>query len=105
MKGSTSILESARKYGSVRFPLDLSGIVINLPGLEHRTHIRRIVVTSGCVTIFDDNPSGELDENNWNEKSLIDVREKGRDANGFTKYSASKVLAEKCEFIRIPALS
>ena len=39
--------------------------------------------------------TGIVNEDDWNDKNVNDVREKGREADMFTKYRASKVLAEK----------
>lgn len=38
---------------------------------------------------------GLLDERNWNEGNIVEIREKGRNATNLAKYRASKSLAEK----------
>jgi hypothetical protein len=35
------------------------------------------------------------DESNWNERSVAEVREKGRNAKPLAKYRTSKTLAER----------
>lgn len=37
----------------------------------------------------------ELKQNDWNNAAIKDVEENGNKASGFSKYSASKTLAEK----------
>ncbi|KAI8986793.1 NAD(P)-binding protein [Trametes punicea] len=73
--GTTGILKSAQKHG---------------------TSVKRVVVTSSCASVL--TPSTEphvFSEADWNEASLQEVREKGRDATPQGKYRASKTLAER----------
>ena len=42
-----------------------------------------------------------MNESNWNEDNIKEIKEKGRDASGIVKYRASKSLAEKCELFSI----
>jgi len=58
--------------------------------------LKRVVVTSSCAAIFEDEPDPRTyDENHWNEKSIKQVEELGRNAPNAAKYQASKTLAEK----------
>ena len=43
--------------------------------------------------------AGSFDERSWNEGSIAEVAEKGRNASPMAKYRASKTLAEKGIFI------
>ncbi|OSD07838.1 NAD-P-binding protein [Trametes coccinea BRFM310] len=73
--GTTSVLKSAQKYG---------------------TSVKRVVITSSCAAVL--TPSTEprvFSESDWNEASIQEVKEKGRDAAGPAKYRASKTLAER----------
>ncbi|KAH9896685.1 NAD(P)-binding protein [Cubamyces lactineus] len=75
VQGTTGILKSAQKYG---------------------TSVKRVVITSSCAAVL--TPTTEprvFSEENWNEASIQEVKEKGRDAAGPAKYRASKTLAEK----------
>ena len=75
VQGTTGILKSAQKYG---------------------TSVKRVVITSSCAAVL--TPTTEprvFSEANWNEASIQEVKEKGRDAAGPAKYRASKTLAEK----------
>ena len=58
--------------------------------------VKRIVVTSSTVAVgLSPRPGRQYTEEEWNEPALKAVRELGKDADGFSKYSASKVLAER----------
>ncbi|KAI0367230.1 NAD-P-binding protein [Pilatotrama ljubarskyi] len=73
--GTTGILKSAQKFG---------------------TSVKRVVITSSCAAVL--TPSSEphvFSEADWNEASIKEVQEKGRDAAGAAKYRASKTLAER----------
>ncbi|KAH7098848.1 hypothetical protein BKA62DRAFT_660243, partial [Auriculariales sp. MPI-PUGE-AT-0066] len=73
--GTTGILKSAQEYG---------------------TSVRRIVVTSSVAAI--DAPKEDAyvyTENDWNDASVREVKEKGSKASAGCKYSASKTLAER----------
>ncbi|EIM85328.1 NAD-P-binding protein [Stereum hirsutum FP-91666 SS1] len=76
LKGTTSILASALRYG---------------------TSLKRIVLTASTATIItpDAPPPATFDETCWNEASVKEVEEKGKNANPREVYRASKVLAEK----------
>lgn len=43
-------------------------------------------------------------EEEWNDESIEDVKEKGKESNGLVKYMASKTLAERGAiiFIQVP---
>ncbi|KAI0826050.1 NAD-binding protein [Irpex lacteus] len=78
VKGTIAILESALKEGGSR--------------------LKRIIYTASNASIFDSfdpNRPSVVDETNWNETSVPDVRAKGRNAHQLAKYRASKVLAER----------
>ncbi|KZV61696.1 NAD(P)-binding protein [Peniophora sp. CONT] len=76
VKGTTSILESI---------------------LAHGKDVKRVVLTSSIFaiwTMFVTQPT-TFTEKDWNEQSIQIVAEKGRAADGASKYGASKTLAEK----------
>ncbi|KIW12705.1 hypothetical protein PV08_09983 [Exophiala spinifera] len=75
VRGTLGILESALRYGS---------------------QLERIVLTSSCAAICSQSETNiTLSELDWNDPSVQECREKGREALPLSKYSASKVLAEK----------
>ncbi|KAJ7232314.1 NAD-P-binding protein [Mycena haematopus] len=75
IKGTVSILESARKYG---------------------TSVKRVVVTSSCAAVLNVSPTPQvLSELNWNDQAVQEVEEKGRAASNPAKYRTSKTLAER----------
>jgi nucleoside-diphosphate-sugar epimerase len=60
--------------------------------------VKRIVVTSSTAAIegdFHDQDARILSENDWNEQSIQEIKERGHDASSSAKYRASKTLAEK----------
>jgi len=84
VKGTVGILESALK---------------NAPDLK------RVVILSSVASVSNPTDRGILDERNWNEDAITEVKEKGKDANAYAKYCASKGLAEKSawEFVKTHA--
>lgn len=73
--GTVSVLKSALTYG---------------------TNVKRVVVTSSCAAVLTaQNEPRVFSEADWNELSIKEVQEKGRDALGAHKYRASKTLAER----------
>ncbi|KAH6903379.1 D-lactaldehyde dehydrogenase [Coprinopsis sp. MPI-PUGE-AT-0042] len=64
--------------------------------LKNATTVKRIVITSSCAAIMNDTlePS-RFSEKDWNESSIKEVEQKGREADPASKYRASKTLAEK----------
>ncbi|KAI0076359.1 NAD-P-binding protein [Panus rudis PR-1116 ss-1] len=76
VNGTTSILESALKHGK---------------------NVKRVVVTSSVAAVFTVGLPEErtFSEKDWNERSIKEVEEKGKQANAGDKYCASKTLAEK----------
>ncbi|KAF5377008.1 hypothetical protein D9615_007321 [Tricholomella constricta] len=58
-------------------------------------NLKRIVVTSSCVSILEVGIDKVFSELDWNELSIREVKEQGDNASGFSKYFASKTLAEK----------
>ena len=100
VQGTISILESALKH---RW-----GVIASLHtwrltfSINHFSgpQLKRIVYTASNASIFDSfdpNRPDVVDESNWNETSVAEVREKGREARPLSKYRASKVLAERGE--------
>lgn len=57
--------------------------------------LKRIVVLSSTASVGNPSEIAVLDEKDWNEENIIDIREKGRAANPVDMYRASKSLAEK----------
>ncbi|KAL6299273.1 NAD-P-binding protein [Sparassis latifolia] len=75
VSGTLSVLQSALKYGSA---------------------VKRVVVTSSCAAVLTALPEPHVfTELDWNNKSVKEVEEKGRNAAGSDKYMASKTLAER----------
>lgn len=74
----------------------------SLPSTVHpRDAIRRIVITASGASILTISPEPQVfSELDWNEKSIQEVEEHGRDASPLAKYLASKTLAEKGECLR-----
>ncbi|KAK0199490.1 D-lactaldehyde dehydrogenase [Desarmillaria ectypa] len=64
--------------------------------LKNGSSIQRIVVTSSCASVLHVSPEPKIfSEIDWNEQSIKEVEEQGKDASGIVKYRASKTLAEK----------
>ena len=64
--------------------------------LKHAPTVQRIVVTSSCAAVLTPTPEPRVfSEEDWNEASILEVKEKGREATNFAKYRASKTLAER----------
>ncbi|TBU38649.1 NAD(P)-binding protein [Dichomitus squalens] len=64
--------------------------------LKHGSSVKRVVVTSSCASVL--TPTTEprvFSEEDWNEASIAEVKEKGRAASSPAKYRASKTLAER----------
>ncbi|KAK0464594.1 D-lactaldehyde dehydrogenase [Desarmillaria tabescens] len=58
--------------------------------------LKRIVITSSCAAIISFSATQvTISEAVWNESSIKECEEKGRNADNLAKYSASKTLAEK----------
>ncbi|THU93560.1 D-lactaldehyde dehydrogenase [Dendrothele bispora CBS 962.96] len=64
--------------------------------LKYGDRLKRLVITSSCaaITSHADHPV-TINEKNWNDASVKECEEKGRNASGLAKYAASKTLAEK----------
>ncbi|KAJ7596306.1 D-lactaldehyde dehydrogenase [Mycena floridula] len=64
--------------------------------MEHGSSVKHIVITSSTASICEDVPESRVfSEKDWNNLSVKNVEEQGREANGDDKYAASKTLAEK----------
>ena len=75
VQGAVNLLSSAKKYG---------------------TRVKRVVLTSSCTAIATPGTEGTtVDERDWNEWSIKEVRTKGREAHGLDKNRASKTLSER----------
>ncbi|TBU27344.1 NAD(P)-binding protein [Dichomitus squalens] len=62
----------------------------------HGQNVKRIVVLSSTAAVqLPGEKPGVFDESAWNEASVAEVKEKGRDASPSAKYCASKTLAER----------
>ncbi|KAI1798371.1 NAD(P)-binding protein [Ganoderma leucocontextum] len=71
-----------------------TGILVS--ALKNGSTVKRIVVTSSCAAVL--TPKTEpyvFCEADWNEASIAEVNEKGREATSHAKYRASKTLAER----------
>ena len=97
VKGTTGILESALKHAYVS-EWRLLKINPNDDNSHSGPQLKRVVVLSSCASVANPTDSGILDENNWNEENIVEIREKGRNAAQTAKYRASKSLAEKGMF-------
>ncbi|KAG6864719.1 hypothetical protein C0991_007672 [Blastosporella zonata] len=74
VNGTISILKSALKNGH---------------------GVKRVVLTSSIASVLTVGSDKIFDENDWNELVLREIKEQGDAALGFSKYRASKTLAEK----------
>ena len=64
--------------------------------VANSSSIKRIVVTSSTVAVGLAPRAGhQYTEEEWNETAVAEVKGQGSQASGFSKYSASKTLAEK----------
>ncbi|THU85867.1 hypothetical protein K435DRAFT_970519 [Dendrothele bispora CBS 962.96] len=84
--GNLNLMTSALTYGR-RFGLNFC---------LSSDRLKRIVITSSCaaVTSYADHHV-TINEKNWNDASVKECEEKGRDAPGLAKYAVSKTLADK----------
>ncbi|WOO83831.1 Ketoreductase azaE [Vanrija pseudolonga] len=64
---------------------------------KNNPNVKRVVITSSVAAILDDDipKPHTYEEDHWNEYSVREVKEKGRNATNGDKYRASKTLAEK----------
>lgn len=72
--------------------------------LAHGKAVKRIVVTSSCASVFNFPVPGKprtFSEADWNDQMVEDVKKNGRNAHMYSKYCASKTLAERAawEFV------
>ena len=75
LHGTTRVLESVLAYG---------------------TNVKRVVITSSVAAVLETQGTPRVfTEADWNEGSVVEVREKGVHASQAGKYRASKTLAEK----------
>ncbi|KAG5719291.1 NADPH-dependent methylglyoxal reductase GRE2 [Termitomyces sp. T112] len=74
VNGTVGILKSALAYGQ---------------------EVKRVVVISSVAAVSDFSVYKLLNEDDWNEPSVIEIKEKGADAAGYVKYYASKTAAER----------
>ncbi|KAJ3713716.1 hypothetical protein DFJ43DRAFT_1134922 [Lentinula guzmanii] len=74
VSGTLGILKSAMKYGNA---------------------VKRIIITSSCAAVKESVIRPNLDENDWNELSILECERKGKNAHPLDMYSASKTIAEK----------
>ncbi|KAG6856805.1 hypothetical protein H0H87_000502 [Tephrocybe sp. NHM501043] len=74
VRGTVGILKSAQKNGR---------------------EVKRVIVLSSAASVFEAGIDKVFDELDWNELAIREVKEQQNAALGFTKYCASKALAEK----------
>ncbi|KAJ3903133.1 D-lactaldehyde dehydrogenase [Lentinula edodes] len=75
VNGTLGILKSALKFG---------------------VSVKRIIVTSSCAAVKERQETRtNIDETSWNESSIVECEEKGKNAHPLDMYSASKTIAEK----------
>ena len=58
-------------------------------------NIKRIVIFSSVVAVGVTRVNDTYTEEEWNDEAVEEVKAKGKEAGGFTKYMASKTLAER----------
>ncbi|KAI0681948.1 NAD(P)-binding protein [Cerioporus squamosus] len=64
--------------------------------LKKAPSVKRIVITSSTAAVLTPYPDPRtFSEEDWNEASIAEVKEKGKDATAIAKYRASKTLAER----------
>ncbi|KIL60764.1 hypothetical protein M378DRAFT_167742 [Amanita muscaria Koide BX008] len=64
--------------------------------VKNSASLKRIVIVASTACIYrDTNEPLVLSENDWNDQAIHDVARLGRNASFWTKYNASKTLAEK----------
>lgn len=75
VSGTCNLLRSAQTYG---------------------TDLKRVIIVSSTTAVFELTGEARVySEENWNDHAVYEVATKGRDANQFSKYCASKTLAER----------
>lgn len=73
--------------------------VLKLMIIYISTTINRIIILSSTTAISNaPNPGKIYTEEDWNDAAINAVNERGKDASGGEKYSASKTLAEKGKY-------
>ncbi|KAF8999674.1 hypothetical protein BDQ17DRAFT_1308461 [Cyathus striatus] len=63
--------------------------------LAYGTNVKRVIYTSSSAAIISGSVWREMNENDWNDEALVTVKTEGLNTPRLTKYSASKVLAER----------
>ena len=64
--------------------------------LKNAPSVKRIVITSSVAAVVTPSPNpSTFSEEDWNEDSIVEIKEKGKDASPIAKYRASKTLAER----------
>ncbi|PSS37994.1 hypothetical protein PHLCEN_2v177 [Hermanssonia centrifuga] len=64
--------------------------------MDYGNSVKRFIYMSSCATVFRFQAEpATFNEDDWNDTSVKEVQEKGRDASGASKYCASKTLAER----------
>lgn len=64
--------------------------------LDYGSSVKRFIYMSSCATVFKFQAEpATFNEDDWNDPSVKEVQEKGRDASQASKYCASKTLAER----------
>ena len=64
--------------------------------LKNAPSVKRIVITSSVAAVVTPSPNpSTFSEEDWNEDSIVEIKEKGKDASAIAKYRASKTLAER----------
>lgn len=94
--GTLGILKSALKFGYVASTL--MDYCSNKASASDRVSVKRIIVTSSCAAVKERQETRtNIDETSWNESSIVECEEKGKNAHPLDMYSASKTIAEKRE--------
>ena len=75
VSGTRNFLQSAKNYGD---------------------KLKRVIIVSSTAAIFELTGEARVyTEDDWNNHAVFEVATKGKDADPFTKYCASKTLAER----------
>ncbi|KAJ3770732.1 D-lactaldehyde dehydrogenase [Lentinula raphanica] len=74
VNGTLGLLKSAMKFGN---------------------NLKRVIITSSCAAVKEAVLKPNLDETDWNELSVLECEQKGKNAHPLDMYAASKTISEK----------
>ncbi len=93
VKGIDAIVHTASPYNlKADDPAELIGPAVHgttgilLSALKHGSSVKRVVITSSCASVATPTTNPRIfSEEDWNEASVAEVKEKGRDASASAK--------------------